>query len=426
MATAGRGVATPVTGPTGAGESTLGNTGMTAQSLPPPGSPAPTGIEAHLFAEPFAYDFFQAVLILESLDRRRTPVGRGGPPKNEAARFRAHVSLNFPPSPIYDLQRGLPGVPPALTVAFLGLHGPSGVLPRHYTELLMKLEKEVKDKEKDKEKVALREWLDLFNHRFISLFFRAWEKYRFWVPYTRGEYTRQDTDPFTLALLSYVGLGTPRLRNRLQVTVWEDQTGSSFASQLKRVLARVDDLALLHYGGFLAHRPRNAVSLQALLEDYFELSARVQQFRGQWLLLEPSSLSRLSPEGGNNQLGVSLVAGDRVWDVTNKIRLRLGPLTYEQFVEFLPDRAPDEGRKAFFLLCHLVRLYIGPELDYDVQLVLRARDVPECRLTEGLGVGPRLGWNTWMTSLPMDHDAEEAAFEGDEATWLNSNPREAR
>src|SRR5262249_34850998 len=160
----------------------------------------------------------QAVRLLEGLDRKRVPVGRGGPPKAEVVRFRAYVSLSFPPSQIYDLERPTESLPvPALTVAFLGLHGPSGLLPRHYTELLQKLEKE----RKDKERYSLRDWFDLFNHRLIGLFFRAWEKYRFWVPYERGEYLRPEPDAFTQCLLSFIGLGMPGFRNRLRVAVWE-------------------------------------------------------------------------------------------------------------------------------------------------------------------------------------------------------------
>src|SRR5262249_30825350 len=97
--------------------------------------------------------------------------------------------------------------------------------------------------------------------------------------------------------------------------------------------------------------------------------------------------------------------------------VRLGPLNYDRFLEFLPDRTPAEPRKAFFLLCQLVRLYAGPEFDFDVQLVLRAPDVPECELSD-LGVGPRLGWNTWVRSAPHPRDADDPVFAGEEVTRL--------
>jgi type VI secretion system protein ImpH len=381
--------------------------------------PKAPSVEDHLFAEPYAYNFFQAVRLLEAVDRSRVPVGRGGPPRNEVVRFRAHVSLSFPPSQVFDLEKPTSAIPvPVMTVAFLGLHGPSGILPRHYTEMLIRLEKE----SKDANRFALRDWFDLFNHRFISLFYRAWEKYRFFIPYARGEYARSEPDPFTLCLLSFVGLGSPALRNRQRVAYWEQPPDSQGQ---EHVLARVDDLALLHYSGFLSHRPRCAVALEALLQDYFGLQIQVQQFRGQWLRLEPANQSSLDGLGGsNNQMGLNLVAGERVWDVTSKVRIRLGPLTLKQFHEFLPDRTPLEVRKAFFTLCHLVRFYVGPELDFDVQLVLKKEEVPPLKISRESGqIGPRLGWNTWLTSQTPQRDADEAAFEGEEVFWLNADER---
>jgi type VI secretion system protein ImpH len=386
-------------------------------------------VEELLFIEPFAFRFFQAVRLLERMYPERRPVGRGGPPRSEVVRFRAHRSLSFPPSEIFELQRPAVDSPAVMTVAFLGLTGPSGVLPRHYTELLLRHEREAKGPERH----ALRDWLDLFNHRLISLFHRAWEKYRFYIAYERGEYDWAETDPFTRCLFSLVGLGTPSLRRRLRVSCWEGEEDAHH----ERVLAEIKDIALLHFGGFLAHRPRCVVALEAMLRDYFGLSFVVQQFRGQWLVLEPANQSRMAspltptplPRGergrgeganvpSNNQLGVNFVAGDRVWDVEGKFRVRLGPLTYAQYSQYIPDLAPVTERKTFFLLVDLVRLYVGPELDFDIQLVLRAADVPKCRLGEGADYTPRLGWNTWIASLPFEQDAEDTVFDGETVRWL--------
>jgi type VI secretion system protein ImpH len=366
-------------------------------------------VAERLFEEGYAFDFFQAVRVLEKLDPERRAVGRAGPARSETVRFRAHLSLSFPPSAIYEVQEPTPTLPvPAMIVTFMGLTGPSGVLPRHYTERLIRPDPEIKGPER----WALRDWLDMFNHRLVSLFYRAWEKYRFFIPYERGEYIRPDADSFTRALFSIVGLGMRPLRNRLCVSSYKETAGQ----KRERILAKIDDFALLYYGGFLAHRPRCAVILQALLQDYYQMPIQVRQFQGQWLRLDQTNQSRLGGADGNNQMGVNLVAGDRVWDVQNKIRIRMGPLTHAQFDGFLPDRSAVPQRKAFFLLAHLVRLYIGPELDFDVQLVLKAAEVPACRLSAGGGA--QLGWNTWCFSRAMRRDAEDAVFDGEEVRWL--------
>jgi type VI secretion system protein ImpH len=365
-------------------------------------------LEEQLYEEGYAFDFFQAVRVLERLETARKPVGRAGPPEAEAARFRAYMSLSFPPSAIHEVSRPTSELRlPAMTVTFLGLTGPSGVLPRHYTEILLRQEREAKGDVRH----ALRDWLDLFNHRLISLFYRAWEKYRFYLPYERGEYTRKEPDAFTRALFSLIGLGEPALRGRLRVAVPVELD----LHQNERVLKRVDDLSLLYYSGFLAHRPRCAVALEAMLHDYFQLPVHIRQFLGQWLRLEAGDQTQL---GSGGRLGVNTVAGSKVWDVQTKARVRLGPLGYRAYEEFLPDRTAVPERKAFFLLVHLVRLYVGRELDFDVQLVLRADEVPACRLVADGGLGPRLGWNTWLFCDRMARDAEDAVFEEEEVVWV--------
>ena len=300
-----------------------------------------------------------------------------------------------------------------MTQAFMGLTGPNGVLPRHYTELLFRLKRDAKGPER----YALRDWFDLFNHRIVSLFYRAWEKYRFYIPYEREGFDRIETDPFTNCLYSLVGLEAKPLRNRLRVS-----TRETIDEEVReRVLARVEDLALLRFGGLLGHRPRCALSLEAMLADYFQLKAKIRQFQGQWLQLGKANRSSLQGEQGNNQLGVTTVLGDRVWDAQSKFRIRLGPLRYDQFLDFLPDRSPVPERKAIFLLVHLVRLYVEPTLDFDIQLVLAADEVPECQLTEPGGFGARLGWNTWIRTDILTHDADDAVFEGEEVISLDAN-----
>jgi type VI secretion system protein ImpH len=369
---------------------------------------------ARLFAEAFAFDFFQAVRLLEKVLPQRRPVGRQGPPRAEIVRFRSLASLSFPASTIHDLLEPEDAEqPPFMIVTFLGLTGPSGTLPHHYTELLMRLQRDGKGAEK----YALRDWLDLFNHRLISLFYRAWEKYRFYIPYERGDPFRLEPDAFTRSLLSLVGLGMPALRNRLHVRTHD-------AGTAPRVLARVQDLAVVYYGGLFARRQRTAVGLQALVQDYFALPAQVRQFQGQWLRLEADNQSRLGEDEHNTLLGVNTVAGERVWDVQSKFRVRLGPLRYAAFLDLLPDRSPVAARKAFFLLCQLVRLYAGAEFDFDVQLVLRGEDVPACLLAaDGDGIGARLGWNTWLVSQPRRDVVEDAVFDGEERSWVADNGR---
>jgi type VI secretion system protein ImpH len=382
------------------------------QVAPPTSWPAGS-LAARLFREPFSFDFFQAVRVLQRIFPERAPVGQAAAPAAETVRFGTLASLTFPPSAIYDLQPAAdPTEPPRLIVAFMGLAGPSGVLPRHYTELLLRIQRDAKGPEK----FALRDWFDLFNHRYLSLFYRAWEKYRFYLAYERGEATRAEPDTFTNCLFSLIGHGLPALRNRLRVGIWEEVEGRP----RERLLTRVNDLVLLYYGGLLAHRPRCAAGLAGMLQDYLGLPVEVRQFQGQWLRLEPDKQSRLGLDDGNCELGTNLVIGERVWDVQSKIRVRVGPVDYARFLDFMPDRSPMPEHKTFFEMVHLVRLYVGPEFDFDVQVILKADEVPECQLPEGTADGPRLGWNAWIGSQSFAVPAEEAVFDGEEVVSLNA------
>jgi type VI secretion system protein ImpH len=383
---------------------------VVVESDAPPGDRYPPGsVAACLYREPFAFAFFQAVRLLEKIYPQRRPVGRPGNPAEEVVRLRAHAALWFPPSAIFDLKVE-PGRPTVLTTPVLGLFGPSGVLPRHYTEMILRLQREAKGPER----YALRDWLDLFNHRFLSLFYRAWEKYRFYIPYERGEYALDEPDTFTRCLFSLIGMGLPGLRRRLHVSRRDPWDGQ------QRRLAAVQDLVLLYYGGLLAHRPRNACSLAGFLRDYFQIPVQVREFQGQWLPLTEDNRSRLggAPDA-NNQLGVNMVVGERVWEVQGKFRVRVGPLHEGQFLEFLPDRTPTTRRKSLFVLVHLARLYAGPDYSFDVQLVLAAEEVRPCALDGEGGLGARLGWNTWLVSQEKLEDADDAVFEGEEVYIVN-------
>jgi type VI secretion system protein ImpH len=383
----------------------------------------------HLTAAPYEFDFFAAVRVLAAARPAGRLVGTDAPPEAEIARFRPHLSLAFPPSQLVELlppepdaaddQRVAPAHCPLLTVAFIGLYGPSRVLPTHYTQLLLDTQRDVRGPERR----ALRDWLDLFSHRFTSLFYRAWEKYRFYRSYERGDARRPDGDTFTAAVRCLMGLGSPGLTDRLAVRKaadgwvgfhWptSDRDDPHAGRDDPSVLARVDDLGLLHYAGFFAQRPRNLTNLRLLLADYFQLPVQVEPFHGQWLPV-PEGCQMCFGRMGS--LGVDAVVGERVWDVQARFRVRLGPLTYEQFLDLLPDPTPEAVRKTIYLVNQLTRTYVGTEYDFDVQLVLRADAVPEVELTDA-GIGPRLGWNMWTISDTPPAPVEDAVFEGEWVT----------
>ncbi len=285
-------------------------------------------------------------------------------------RFRSLVSLRFPPSQIYEIEEPPPGEgdkPPEMTVQFWGLTGPLGVLPAPYTELLIE-----RTRYKDN---ALWVFLDLLGHRMLALFYRAWEKARFPVAYERtGE------DAFTQYLFDVIGMGTKGLRGRMAVP----------------------DQALLFYAGLIAQRPHSATAIASILRDYFGVPVRIVQFFGQWLPLEAENLTRMG--AANSELGRNMVAGTHVFVSQSKFRVRLGPLTLRQFANFLPN-----GR-SLRPLSQLTRYLAGMELDFDVQLVLKREEVPECQLGGSAAIPAMLGWSTWVRTDEMRKDADDVVL----------------
>jgi type VI secretion system protein ImpH len=333
-------------------------------------------VEQVLFEEGYRFEFFQAVRVLERLFSSRLPVGRSSIPSDEAVRFRSLVSLSFPPSAIYEVARSDNGTsPPEMIVAFMGLFGLTGVLPRHYTELLLE-----RVRQKD---FALRDFLDLFNHRMISLFYRAWEKYRFPIAYERARLSpKREYDPFSLAVFHLIGMGTPGLRDRLEC----------------------EDQSLLYYSGLIAQQPRSASALEALLADYFGVPVTIRQFLGAWLRIETQDRTRLGAGENNNQLGITALVGSKCWDQQSGFRLVIGPLTFKQFVEFIPCG------NGFLPVVELTRFFIGLTLDFDIQLVLKAAEVPPCSLKSAGSEAFRLGWSSWLQTKQASRDMSDAVL----------------
>ena len=120
-------------------------------------------LKQQLFQEGYRFEFFQAVRLLQRGQSTRQSVGGTSRPSEEAVRFRAHQSLGFPPSEIYELREAEAAErPPDMTVAFMGLTGPQGVLPRYYTELML-------DRLRAKD-YTLRDFFDVLNHRSSRCF----------------------------------------------------------------------------------------------------------------------------------------------------------------------------------------------------------------------------------------------------------------
>jgi type VI secretion system protein ImpH len=346
-------------------------------------------VAEQLQREPYRFEFFQAVWLLDQMRRESGQaadlppeplIGQDLSPIEEPVHFRSSVSASFPANAVHAI-----AVPPAedgtrpvqMTVNFMGLTGPVGVLPQHVTMQLIQLQRA-----NDHRLAAFQE---LFDHRLISLFYRAWEKYRVSVMYERCRRASRsiDHETFTRCVLSLCGFGYPSL--------------------LERQAFRDEGLAF--YSGHLAHHPRNAVGLSALLSDVLDARVVVEQFVGRWYAIEPEEVSRLPSRTARGpafaRLGTDLTLGERVFLVDRLFRLVIGPLTLAQYESLLPIGG------WFAAVQDWIRTYAGAEFDATIHLTLRADHVPPCRVGKG---GSRLAWTSFVGSRPFTRDARGATF----------------
>jgi len=327
-----------------------------------------------LFQEPWRFDYFQAVRMLELWLKKK-----GMPQQGLVAnylRFQNSTSLGFPPSQLEAIDtepRGLARDARSLgqaiqsstlryvrvTPAFMGLLGGHGVLPAHYTERIAEHQAWQRDE-------GARALLDTFSNRSLALFYQAWCKYRLAL-----KYQVDARDGFLPLLLSLAGLGSASLRRRLA----DDEGGA------------VLDESIGYFAASLRHRPASAVQMARVLSEYFGYPVRAEQFVGSWYALPPAQQTVL----GNPTavLGRSAMAGARVWQRDLRLRLVIGPLDHAGFMAFLP------GGRAARALKSLVTMFTGVTLEYEVELVLRAADVRSVTMERGQEIG-RLGWDAYL------------------------------
>jgi len=264
--------------------------------------------------EPHRFDSRQAVRVLELVAPHRAPLGLRGDPSDEALAFRSSLSTGFPASDIdrIDMPRQPSGERPILTVNFLGLGGVGGPLPARFTELIAARAR-IGD-------TASRDFLDIFNHRLVSLMMRCWRLFR---PALQG--TSPEESSLGLYLFALLGLATDGMRY----------------TRGRHPRNRLDglDRSLLGLTGLLNQRPLSLHAVERTLVTHFDLPVRVIPLQGAWLPLEPEQRTAIGCSGRNQALGTSAALGGRAWDQHAGILIGLGPMGFQKALAFLPTGA---------------------------------------------------------------------------------------
>ena len=317
-------------------------------------------LKENLFNDYYCFSFFRAVHILESLSPDDKPVGHTLNPGEEPVRFSVKPGLLFPPSEISCLSRENVDGPAKMDVAFMGLIGPSGILPHWYNELAVE-----RAKEKDH---TIPRFFDIFHHRLISLFYLAWKRNRFPENYLPGA-----EDRLSHYLLSLIGLGT---------------AGSHAENSLPLE-------SLIFYSGLLSRRTPSVSAITATVEYFSGAQATIDQFVERLIDLNKDNLSKIG--AANNALGINTICGSYIKEIQTNFRVNLGPVGFKEYLRFLPN---GDSLKPIF---SLVKYMAGPEFDFDLRIYLKRDEVPLCSVGLGDAATPRLGWTTWLKTPGAEH-----------------------
>lgn len=337
-----------------------------------------------LMREAHSFDFFQAVALIEKMvhrprglqrgdanenplwQRQFVDIGATGEPSKEALRFHSTLSLAFPTTDIDSLRdNDYPsGHPPharppySMLINFLSLAGALGPLPAPFAELILQ-----RASRKD---TAARDFLDIFNHRIVSIAYRIKKQHQIGLGVNEPI-----ADHATRALFSLVGLSP---------AIFQKETLSYYSH-------------ILHCAGAFVKQVRSMTDLLAILRHQFRVPFEGIQLTGGYYPLEEEDQTAIGPSGKNRLLGQSAMIGTRVWDQTASFEIRVGPLKREAFLEFLP------GGNALLPLCQLIRLYVGNGLDFSICLVLEPGSVEQTRL--GRKPTNLLRYTAWAGRSPL-------------------------
>ncbi len=335
-----------------------GSTGQSPDSV--------SAVEA-LAAQPTRFTLFAALRLLEAAHAELPRLGESRKAVDDPVRLAQPPHLFFAPCDVSEYETA-DRVKPRLKQYSFGMLGPNGALPLHLTEY-------AHERERQHDDPTFVDFINTFQHRLISLFYRAWANAD---PATN--FDRPTADRFVGYLGAFLGMTQQSTRGRDDVI----------------------DFAKLSRCGQFAPQARSAEGLEAILADYFELPVAIKPFVGAWLQIPADSYCRLGGEREYALLGSGATLGKASWQCQHKFEIAIGPLSLKQYSDFLP------GSRALRELRALVRFYTNDEWSWQVRLLLRDVEVPGLTL----GQQGRLGWTTWMSNTPRM--ADDVVLQGDD------------
>lgn len=328
-------------------------------------------LHASLAEQPYAHDYYAVLRKLEAFSPDSARLGLSLRPVEDQIRLGQEPSMTFAPSAISSFSLAAEQTRAKLRVRFFGYLGPHGPMPLHLTEFAIQRERHHGDR-------TFGAFLDLFHHRWLSLFYRIWAQAS-----PTASLDRPKVDRFSLYVGSLAGYGMAEVRNR----------------------QRIPEIAKQFFAGILSRNVRNADGLAAILTHYFRVPARVEPFQGHWLELQDEDRTRIGERRDAARLGRGATLGKFVWDRQHKVRIVLGPMPLTTYQDLLPSGSAGPRLRDWLLS------YFGHEMKCDIQLVLQENEVPPA----SPGSFGALGWSSWLGKRSVGSDAADLVFDSMQA-----------
>ncbi|WP_099137804.1 type VI secretion system baseplate subunit TssG, partial [Xenorhabdus innexi] len=308
-----------------------------------------------LIRTPWQFDLFQTLRRIDAQSGEYYPLGSAPLPRYDRLRLGQKASMIFAPSTLSEARQRKNSKYYEILIYSFGLFGPNGPLPTHLTEYAYARQYNYQDP-------TLTAFADIFHHRLIQLFYRAWANAQSTV-----SLDRQDNQRFCHYLACLVGMGLPA-----------QQQADSINEHARYLLA-----------GHLSRQGHGAEGLEKILFTYFNIPLKIKQNIPQWLDIEEPDQARLAAGRHSPRLGQSAFLGTALYDVQHKFRIELGPLTLSEYEEFLPTQPKSQQ------LHDWVCQYLGVEYAWDIRLILNREEIQGLHLSEPV----KLGLSSWLGKM---------------------------
>jgi len=311
---------------------------------------------------PHQFGFYEAMRLIECYYKDRTRLGETLKSADDMIRLGQTPTTAFAPATLSTVSTEKDTLM-HLKVYFFGMFGPNGALPLHLTEYANERVRTARDE-------SFIHFMDMFHHRLLCLFYRAWANKEPTVHFDRPE-----LDRFHIYTGSLLGIGTQAIQDR----------------------DRMPDNSKMHYAGHMSTQTHHAEGLSSVLQAFFQVPVKIKEYIGEWLEIPEHSRCLLGTSLEGGKLGEDAVLGGQSWQRQFKFRVLIGPMCLDEYEGLLP------GKDKLKQVSAILKNYVGMEMTWDINLILEKDDVPKTRL----GSFGQLGWSTWLSSKPMKADADD-------------------